>query len=52
MLRCPPSTPSPKHHHAQVPTVYADVWLYDLRRNSWIKTTAVGAETLTLALAP
>ena len=28
----------------EVPTVYSDVHLYDLHRNTWLQTTAVGSE--------
>jgi len=40
----PSPSPNPEPNADQVPTVYADVALYDLRRNSWTQTTAVGSE--------
>ena len=40
----PSPSPNPEPNTDQVPTVYADVALYDLRRNSWTQTTAVGSE--------
>ena len=48
----PGPRPNPEPNTDQVPTVYADVALYDLRRNSWTQTTAVGSELLVAVSAP